>query len=413
MNSRAQVRTTLANVNRCPASAGSSRQRILYLAPDCTDSAVKKRAHGFLGLGHELLSFSFRRERYAVDYEPDWPNVELGRSTERRLAHRVFLCLDALRRIRRHRSAWRRATIIYARNLDLALLGWLARVVTRCRAPLVYEVLDIHPVLLSSGLKGRFARWLERRILRRCRLLVISSPAFAECYFEKRQGYTGPTFLLENKWPREGIFAERMCVSLPYDADSPVWTIGWFGNLRCERSLRLLVDLADALPNRVRISLRGCASYMGEERLRASIAGRTNIEFGGEYVAPDDLPDLYRQIHWNWCADFSGGENGRWLIPNRIYEGGFFGVPALAVAGHYTGRLVQERRLGVALGTPPSSGLSSWEPSHSELLDALVRLLTGTTPAEYRQLRRTIEEQPIDAFVDTGDLDRMIRDIAS
>ncbi len=371
---------------------------IVYLAPDCTDSAVKKRAHGFLRLGHELACFSFRRNRYQVGFAPDWPNIEFGTSEERRLVSRVFASLWALRVIFAHRKVWRRASVLYARNLDLALLALIGRIVTWSRAPLVYEVLDIHPTLLKDGWKGRVARWLERRVLRHCRLLVVSSPEFVDRYFLPVQRYSGESCLLENKWPQEGVFEHRPDSPRRVDDERTTWTIGWFGNLRCEESLRILTELAVALPDRVRIVLRGYPSLLGAERLRRAIEGCANIEFAGEYAAPEDLPRMYEKVHFNWCADFSGDENGRWLIPNRIYEGGFFGVPAVAIDGHYTGRLVQQRGLGVVVGEP--------------YVESLRRLLLELTADSYADLRRRIEEQPIERFVDCGDL-RQVVEIAS
>lgn len=110
---------------------------VIYVTPDCTDSAVQKRAHGFLSQGIDVISFSFRRSRYNVDFVPDWPNVELGITTEGRLLTRLFVFLGALRLIYSHRRKWRAASLLYARNLDLALLALIGKAVTRCPAPFV------------------------------------------------------------------------------------------------------------------------------------------------------------------------------------------------------------------------------------------------------------------------------------
>jgi succinoglycan biosynthesis protein ExoL len=377
-----------------PASGQVQSQRVVYLAPDCTDSAVKRRARAILGCGHELVSFSFRRDRYNVGVQPDWPNIELGKSTERRLLSRVMLCVHACWTIFRNRRIWREATVIYARNLDLALLACVGRWIFGCRAPLVYEVLDAHPLLTRRGARGAILRWLERRVLKRCWLLVVSSPAYLREYFSPRQGYTGRTFLLENKWPHESVFAGQRKLSCHVAESAPVWTIGWFGNLRCRQSLRILTELADALPDRVRIYMRGCASLLGDGTLQRAIAGRPNMVFDGEYTAPDDFPAIYAPVHFNWCVDLAGGDNSCWLLPNRLYEGGFFGVPALAVADHETGRVVRDRGLGIALELP--------------LSDHLRQLLLNLTRDDYLRLRGKIEALPAAWFVDEGDTARLM-----
>jgi succinoglycan biosynthesis protein ExoL len=368
---------------------------VIYLAPDCTDSAVQRRARGFLAAGVDLVSFCFRRSRYNVDFVPDWANIEMGMTTERRLVPRLLVIFRAIRLIYRHRRTWRGASILCARNLDLALLAVVGKTLTRSPASLVYEVLDVHPATSVEGVHGSLLRWLERRVLSRSQLLVVSSPAFVDHYFGPVQKYQGQTFLLENKWPRAEIAG--MTRSVPYELseEAPVWTIGWFGNIRCPESLRVLTQLADALPDRVRIYIRGHASLLGEQTLQEAIRGRDNMIFDGEYCAPADLAEIYSKVHFNWCVDLCGGKNSQWLLPNRIYEGGYFGIPALAVDHHETGRLVQQRELGLTLAHP--------------LSEALQELLQRITPDDYRKLRRGIEALPASYFVDEGDVGQLVQ----
>ena len=375
--------------------AQSQRGCVVYVTPDCTDSAVQKRAHGFVSVGMRLVSFSFRRTRYNVDFVPDWPNIELGITTERRLLTRVFVFLRSLWVIHDHRRTWREATMLYARNLDLALLALTAKAITRSPAPFVYEVLDIHPATTKRGIRGALLRWLERRVLARSQLLVVSSPAFLRNYFLPTQRYQGKSFLLENKWPSAAMSALTKKIPYELSEQEPKWSIGWFGNIRCPQSLEILTELADALPQRVRIYIRGCASLLGERKLMDVIGDRENMIFEGEYCAPRDLPAIYSKVHFNWCADFCGGKNSLWLLPNRLYEGGYFGIPALAIGSHETGRVVQQRQLGISLETP--------------VAEHLCDVLSKMTFDQYVRLRRRIESLPETSFVDHGDLGRLVR----
>ncbi len=296
--------------------------------------------------------------------------------------------------IRRHRRTWQTASLLYARSLDLAVLTLIGKQLTRCTAPLVYEILDIHPALTRQGLRSRLLRWLERRVLRRCRLLVVSSPAFIENYFRPRQRFSGQSFLLENKWPQAQM--ARLPTKLPCELDDlgPRWTIGWFGNIRCPESLHILTEVADRLSDRVTIYLRGCVTLIGKETLMNAIRHRQNMIFEGEYLAPDDLPDIYSRVHFNWCIDLCDGDNSRWLLPNRLYEGGYFGIPALAVSDHETGRVVRQRHLGVSLDNP--------------LTESLCDMLLKMSCDQYVQMRYGIESLPKSQFVDTGDMVRLV-----
>ncbi len=385
---------TGTSADHAPAQRGC----VVYVTPDCTDSAVQKRAHGFLSVGMDLVSFSFRRTRYNVDFVPDWTNIELGITTERRLLTRVFVFLRALCVICGHRRAWRAATVLYARNLDLACLALIGKAATRCAAPFVYEVLDVHPVLTRPGIRGAVLRWLERRVLARSKLLVVSSPAFQRNYFHSTQRYRGDSFLLENKWSTAEM--SLLTRNIPYElsAQTPRWTIGWFGNIRCSQSLEILTELADALPDQVRIYIRGYASLLGDRKLMEVIGPRANMVFEGEYRAPRELAEIYSKVHFNWCGDLCGGENSLWLLPNRLYEGGYFGIPALAIADHETGRVVRQRQLGISLETPVAKHLGD--------------VLCNMSNEDYTRLRRGIESLPVENFVDHGDLARLIRTVS-
>src|SRR5690606_10441994 len=93
----------------------------------------------------------------------------------------------------------READFFYARNIDMCALALAGRSIAGSRAPLVYEVLDVQRIFLGERIVSRLFRWAERRLLRQCDLLVISSPGFDRHYFRSVQGYRGRLFLLENK----------------------------------------------------------------------------------------------------------------------------------------------------------------------------------------------------------------------
>ncbi|MCA9192632.1 MAG: hypothetical protein KDB03_12745 [Planctomycetales bacterium] len=372
-----------------------SSELVIYIAPDCTDAAVYKRAHGLIGCGIDLVSFSFRRSRYNSDFAPDWPDIELGFTKERKLLLRIFTLVRAVGIILMHRQVWRNAAVLYARNLDLALLTLLAKFLTGCSGKFVYEVLDIHPASLRPGWRGKIVRWLERRVLARTSLLVVSSPAFLRNYFKPVQQYSGQTFLMSNKWPARLLSNDSRKLEYNMNSSRQKWTIGWFGNIRCEASLVALRKLADAYPDKVEVVIRGCLSLMDQTFFQNTIRDCKNIIYEGEYSAPRDLAEIYARIHFNWCIDLGGGNNSTWLLPNRIYEGGYFGIPAIAISSHETGTYVQKQGLGIVLESLDS--------------DCLSEKICNMTNQDYVDLRTSIEELPAGLFVDDGDFGELTR----
>jgi hypothetical protein len=271
--------------------------------------------------------------------------------------------LAAVATVLRHKSVLRECQICYARNIDMLIVAAVARKLAGSEALLVYEVLDIQRIFLGRALVNRLARWVERSLLRSCDLLVVSSPDFVDRYFVPYQKLSTPWRLLENKVAagarpaggekRAGL-AALAC---------PPWVIGWFGILRCVRSLNLLCGLADALGDRVQIYMRGRPS---EEDLRmdiieAATRRHPNVVFGGPYANPGDLPELYGRVHFSWAVDYlDAGTNPDWLLPNRIYEGGLYGSLALARKGTATSRLIESKGLGWTFDEPLGASVAEF-----------------------------------------------------
>jgi hypothetical protein len=154
--------------------------------------------------------------------------------------------------------------------------------------------------------------------------------------------------LMENKRLAFDIVGDRRLT--PIEAGRP-WRIGWFGNIRCKRSFELLFDLAQRRPDLLEVDIRGLPT----RELQALIDQRLplpNMTFGGRY-RQSDLASMYGSCHLTWAIDYyEEGVNSSWLLPNRIYEGGYFGRPALAQAGTQTASWLEARSSGVIMNAP-------------------------------------------------------------
>ena len=70
------------------------------------------------------------------------------------------------------------------------------------------------------------------------------------------------------------------------------------------------------------------------------IQGLTNVDYHGRYRAPEDLARIYAGLDLVWAGDFmEAGYNSVWLLPNRLYEGGYYAVPPIAPAGTQTAQM--------------------------------------------------------------------------
>jgi succinoglycan biosynthesis protein ExoL len=379
-------------------------RRIAFFAHDSTESTVIKRASAFQAHGSHVLGFMFRRVRPKPPSAPTWDNVELGITVDRNYLKRLPRLLAAAIKLVRHRPALRRCQIFYARNIDMLLLAFLAKRLAGSRATLAYEVLDVQRIFVGDGMVNKAMRWVERGLLARCDLLVVSSPDFISQYFQPRQQFSGAWYLLENKIFPPSATDGQLAPGHRIRAGPP-WVIGWFGTLRCVRSLEILSDIADALGDRVNVHIRGLTSQedLTVQAIEAACGQRDNMLYGGPYASPRDLPAIYSQVHFAWCIDYlDAGLNSDWLLPNRLYEGGLMGAPALARNGTATARMVDRRDLGWSFA----------EPLESTVADFVARLDVAEYERKHQALARTSRAQFVD-LTDTRDLLRQLDEVSA
>ena len=339
---------------------------VLYLVHDLADPAVRRRVLMLLTGGATVTLAGFRRDDNPLAGIEGIQPIELGRTRDRRFLQRTLAVLRATFRLRRMVAGLKRQPdVIIARNLEMLTLAERAAGLMARRPPIAYEALDIHRLLLRCDPLGALLRAVERRLGRNARLLITSSPAFLRAYFARFAQISAPVELVENK-----VLALTEEPPLPVEGSrraGPPWVIGWFGALRCRRSLALLAAFSRAMGGRFRIVLRGRPAHGEFEDFDGLVAREPFIEFLGPYRNPEDLAAIYRGVHFVWTIDFfEEHANSQWLLPNRLYEGCAAGAVPIAMADSESGRMLAERGIGLLL-----------EAAEEKPLEALVGDIDG------------------------------------
>jgi succinoglycan biosynthesis protein ExoL len=66
-------------------------------------------------------------------------------------------------------------------------------------------------------------------------------------------------------------------------------------------------------------------------------------------------------VHFAWAVDYyEAGGNSEWLLPNRLYEGGYYRTAMIASATSQTGNWLARHEAGVLLGEPLSAALAAF-----------------------------------------------------
>ncbi|MEM6415632.1 MAG: glycosyl transferase family 1 [Pseudomonadota bacterium] len=369
-----------------------------YFVHDIGDPAVKRRVISLVNIGVDVTVAGFSRSP-AVPLNPDIAKViDLGPTYDGKLTHRVWKVSNTLFKSSVLKKCAADADILIARNLECLALLWRSLRWSKSNVYRVYEVLDIHQALLGSSLSAKVLRTAEKRLMRNVDRIITSSPAFITEYFQTYQNVDSDKIsLVENRI----VFPQRMpnAVKSNKDQIAPAgsarqstgkpWQIGWFGVIRCRKSLVVLDHLAKHMDGLVNVVIRGKVAHDVIPDFETIVSANPYLSFYGPYQYPNDLQKIYEEIDFVWCIDyFEAGANSEWLLPNRLYEGGAFNTPHIARAGVEAAHWLKRQRLGYILDEP--------------IGDSLHQFFHCITPTEVDEMRTAYRAKNRSLWIDDG-----------
>jgi hypothetical protein len=344
--------------------------KIAYFVHDLTDPTFHRRMRMLIAGGASVAPIGFRRSKTGLQYVQGLPAIDLGRTMDGQLTRRVLSVVRTFAKIEQLKEYVCGSDVILARNLEMLAIAARARKLYAANATLVYECLDIHSLLLGRHPAGSALRRIEAALWHEVDLLLTSSPGFVRNYFLPRH-FGSPIRIEENK-----VLAleEEVSPTFSTEARPPrPWRVGWFGMLRCRRSLKALRALAEAADGAVEIIIRGRPSSAAFPNFESDIDGLRHVHYLGPYRSPSDLPTIYGEVHFSWAIDYyEAGLNSSWLLPCRLYESSLYGAVPIANRGVETSSWLLQRGAGVILN----------EPVEQHLLE-FFRALSRTAYAEF------------------------------
>ncbi|WP_081162561.1 glycosyl transferase family 1 [Ensifer aridi] len=375
--------------------------QILYLAQDLADPAVRRRTLTLVAGGARVTLAGFRRGANPLAAVHGVEPIELGTTADARFAQRIGAVAGACLRLANRLRHVQRPDVIIARNLEMLAVARRAVALFGGDVPIVYECLDIHRLLLRKDMVGRALRAAEAQLGRDVRWLITSSPAFIEHYFRPLSGINAPPILLENKVLDIDGTAANVAGAAECPPAGVPWKIGWFGALRCRKSLSLLAEFSRMMEGRFEVVLRGRPAYSEFEDFDGALRSEPFMHFEGAYRNPEDLADIYGDVHFTWAIDFfEEGQNSAWLLPNRLYEGCRHGRIPIAMKGTETARFLAVRGIGLVL-----------EEADAESLAALVGSMTPDAYADNAE--RISRCNPGTWVFDRSDCEALVRRLAT
>ncbi len=365
--------------------------KLAFFGHNVNEPAVRKRARAFADCGLDLVGIMPHRgapQTAAFDF------VSLGQTRDNDYLSRLRPFLRSLRITPENHPELAGIDVIYARNLDMLACAHAFRWRNRLSVPIVYECLDIHRLMVARNPVSWVLRRLEAALLRRSELLVYSSNRYRQVYFDVYHPGRFDGWLVENRLNSGDV---RGRPSQPRTPDGSKLKLGWIGNLRCRRSLDLLCQLGNMFHDRLEIHVHGYPARSVFPDFEDELERAKGITYHGRYDSAVDLPRIYSSFDIVWAGDwFEAERNSIWQIPNRIYEGGYYGVPAIGSLGTETGQKIMSWKAGWLFGEPANV-------TAPELMESLLN-----NRDDIREKSRTLLDLPVSHFVETPDETRKL-----
>jgi succinoglycan biosynthesis protein ExoL len=368
--------------------------KICYFVHDINHPDLPRRVAMLRQGGAAVTMLGFRRGP-APASDPTQTIIDLGRTIDGRFGQRVLSVARTLPLLKRWAGEIASSQVIMARNLEMLFLAAQARKRYAPHATLVYECLDIHRLMLSRGVAGILLRQLEQHLLKQSQGLMVSSPGFIREYFEKTHRSLPPVFLVENKVVSADPIPDPDGLTRP---EGPPWRIGWFGAIRCRRSLEILTHAVRSAPGLVEVIIAGKPARTVFGDTDASFRGIPGLSFLGPFKDEAALSSLFAASHFAWAADFyETGGNSDWLLPNRVYRAILYGAVPIAMARVETGHWLEAHRAGIRLEEPADDAVvdifrSMTLQRYADAKSALKRVPKQDLVTEPEESRRLVED---------------------
>lgn len=361
--------------------------KILLLVPALSSVDAQNRLEGIEKQGVECSVAGFDRRYYPGK---DWGRevTSLGYVEHENYLKRLLILFKAIPSIRVLANG---KHSVYTFSFDLLLIAYFALIFKRNKPKLLYDVSDIRPAFIGSGLSARILRYAETLLLKRVAVVVVTSRAYVSEYFHKIQQLHSVLFhLIENKL-NPGFAPVPTECSYHNRSTKTSFTIGYFGLIRCERSLQVLINSATRFDGRIKVKIRG--TFLGTESYQKQIEEHPYMSYGGPYITPDDLEAIFKEVDLSWLAHAHSAINTKWARTFRFYHASYYRCPMIAQEGSQDGLVVDELGIGMtvdifdfnsvldALNKLKVEDLEVWHSSLKALPDS-ISLITD----EYKKL---------------------------
>lgn len=322
-----------------------SKPRVVMLSPTMSQPRYHRRAAMLLEAGYDIQVYGFSRALYEENTFPESIEVvSLGEVESRKYFRRIKKLLKAVFLIRKLEKKYSKPpALIYAFGLDMAMVGNLAMASS---IPLVYEVGDIQIPLPHTNLSSRLFEMVEKKVMARCQMLAVTSPGFISDYFNiLNPRIAEKTLVIENKLARE--IAEKY--PRPAERHIPMkpLKIGYIGLFKYENCIFPLIEAVSKRKGDFELHFYGDGSL--KKDILTYVDKYDNVFYHGSFSSIQDLHKIYKSVDLSYVVYNNHDPNVRMALPNKLYDGPYFGVPLVVAENTLLAKRIRELGIGLVI----------------------------------------------------------------
>lgn len=360
---------------------------ILFLVPVLSGPYYHKRIYQILKFEMNCAVYGFERDYF--EGEPWKIDVTvLGRIKNRNYFSRIISLFKAVLKIQK---AVKKNDLIYAFNLDLLLISWFVTLFQRKKIKLIYDVADIHTILIKKGIVSKLFRATERFLLKHTSLIVVTSPAYIDGYFHGIQNADNQFKVIENKIEKNVPRHLSLISSTDINTNKYI-TIGYFGGIRCEQSLKFLKKLITESNGTIRLKISGY--FLGTQFFKKAFLQSKHSTYSGPFIDPDDLDQLYSSVDLIWTAHMHGITNTKWSISNRFYQACYFRRPMIGQVNTQDAKRIERYKIGCSID------LQKFEESKS--------IIQSINTQQIEQWKKNLKQVPEEVYSFTNEYEQLV-----
>lgn len=304
-------------------------------------------------------------EPYHLDIENTIFDMDMPDSSNilYRIRYSILYAVKAIKKLRTIRPS-----CIYTEGLDSLLISVLYSVFNRTK--IIYEVADLRKVFIEEAttamqsIKSNVVKFIEKVLLKKVKLLVLTSDMFFEKYYKKIISKDRVLFI--PNMPDLSAFKSYI------HKENGRFTVGFIGGIRYLNQMKMLVDAAESQD--VSVLFAGAGGTQDEYiEITNYCSEKQFVDFFGKYNYNNDIAQLYGRVDCVYAVYDADNANVRIALPNKLYEAIYCELPIIVAKGTYLAELVEKWGVGVAVS----------HTDLSELEKVLHRLSTDKEYYEY------------------------------